>query len=124
MIRRLIVPLTAAVVSLHAGQVVAQTPFPAPLPNQSASPFPPVNGVAAAPKFLISLQASSGGALRSLAALIILPRRSASSRKGTKPFMQASAEPLAWGGPPDGAIPPAGMAPRSKTEPPEAGAAL
>jgi hypothetical protein len=49
MIRRLIVPLTAAVVSLHAGQVVAQTPFPAPLPNQSASPFPPVNGATGAP---------------------------------------------------------------------------
>ncbi len=49
MIRRLIVPLTAAVVSLHAGHALAQTPFPAPLPNQSASPFPPVNGVAAAP---------------------------------------------------------------------------
>jgi len=49
MIRRLIVPLTAAVVSLHAGHAVAQTPFPAPLPNQNASPFPPVNGVAAAP---------------------------------------------------------------------------
>src|SRR5262245_46857545 len=49
MIRRLIVPLTAAVVSLHAGHAVAQTPFPAPLPNQSASPFPPVNGMAAAP---------------------------------------------------------------------------
>lgn len=54
MIRRLIVPLTAAVVSFHAGHVFAQTPFPAPLPNQSAapansSPFPPVNGVGAAP---------------------------------------------------------------------------
>lgn len=49
MIRRLIVPLTAAVVSLHAGHVFAQGAFPAPLPNQSASPFPPVNGVAAAP---------------------------------------------------------------------------
>jgi len=49
MIRRLIVPLTAAVVSLHAGHVLAQGAFPAPLPNQSASPFPPVNGAAAAP---------------------------------------------------------------------------
>ena len=49
MIRRLIVPLTVAVVSLHAGHVFAQGAFPAPLPNQSASPFPPVNGVAAAP---------------------------------------------------------------------------
>ena len=51
MIRRLIVPLTAAIVSLHAGHVSAQGAFPAPLPNQSAapansSPFPPVNGAA------------------------------------------------------------------------------
>ena len=54
MIRCLIVPLTVAVVTLHAGHVLAQTPFPAPLPNQgaapaNASPFPPVNGAAAAP---------------------------------------------------------------------------
>ena len=35
MIRRLIVPLTAAVVTFHAGQVFAQGAFPAPLPNQS-----------------------------------------------------------------------------------------
>jgi hypothetical protein len=52
MIRRLIVPLTAAVVSLQAGHAFAQSAFPAPLPNQSAapagaSPFPPVNGAAA-----------------------------------------------------------------------------
>src|SRR5438445_6383459 len=51
MIRRLIVPLTAAVVTVHAGHVFAQGAFPAPLPNQSAapanaSPFPPVNGAA------------------------------------------------------------------------------
>jgi hypothetical protein len=51
MIRRLIVPLTAAVVTIHAGQAFAQGAFPAPLPNQSAapanaSPFPPVNGAA------------------------------------------------------------------------------
>ena len=50
MIRRLIVPLTAALVSLHAGQAGAQGAFPAPLPGQgaapAASPFPPV---AAAP---------------------------------------------------------------------------
>jgi hypothetical protein len=52
MIRRLIVPLTAALVSLHAGQAGAQGAFPAPLPGQaaapSASPFPPVNGAPAA----------------------------------------------------------------------------
>ena len=51
MIRRLIVPLTAAAVTFHAGHVFAQSAFPAPLPNQSAapasaSPFPPVNGAA------------------------------------------------------------------------------
>src|SRR5437016_5330996 len=44
------------------------------------------------------LQASSGGALRSLAALIILPFFSASSRKGMKFFMQASDGPPAWVG--------------------------
>jgi hypothetical protein len=51
MIRRLIVPLTAAIVTVHAGHVFAQSAFPAPLPNQraapaNASPFPPVNGAA------------------------------------------------------------------------------
>src|ERR1043166_860623 len=40
------------------------------------------------------LQASSGGACRSLAALIILPFFSASSRSGMKPFWQA----CAWAG--------------------------
>jgi hypothetical protein len=53
-IRRLIVPLTAAVVTLHAGHGFAQGAFPAPLPGQAAtpannaSPFPPVNGTAPA----------------------------------------------------------------------------
>jgi hypothetical protein len=46
----LIVPLTAALVALNAGQGFAQTPFPAPLPRQAAPAsdpaFPPVNGSA------------------------------------------------------------------------------
>jgi hypothetical protein len=50
MIRCLIVPLTVAVVIVHAGQTFAQGAFPAPLPGQAApsnaSPFPPVNGAA------------------------------------------------------------------------------
>jgi hypothetical protein len=51
-IRRLIAPLTVAIVALHAGQAGAQGAFPAPMPNQSAapanaSPFPPVNGAPA-----------------------------------------------------------------------------
>jgi hypothetical protein len=49
-IHRLIVPLTAALVALNAGQGFAQTPFPAPLPRQAAPAsdpaFPPVNGSA------------------------------------------------------------------------------
>lgn len=49
-IRRLIVPLTVAVVTFHAGQVLAQGAFPAPLPGQAPPrndpAFPPVNGAA------------------------------------------------------------------------------
>ena len=66
MIRRLIVPLTAALVIVHAGQVFAQSAFPAPLPNQSAapanaSPFPPVNG--AAPSAAGAAPRRSGGSV-------------------------------------------------------------
>ena len=69
--------------------------------------------ISASPKLTISLQASSGGALRSLAALISLPRFSASSRSGAKSFMQASDGPEADGGAPrplpySGAAPPCG----------------
>ena len=67
MIRRLIVPLTAAIVTLFAGQSFAQGAFPAPLPGQTgASPFPPVNGappaVAAAPPTSAFPPAGAGGA--------------------------------------------------------------
>jgi hypothetical protein len=48
-IRRLIVPLTvAAAFAACAVQANAQGAFPAPLPGQAASPFPPVNGAAPA----------------------------------------------------------------------------
>jgi hypothetical protein len=52
-IRRLIVPLTVAVVTLHTGQAFAQGAFPAPLPGQAGPvrndpAFPPVNGAAPA----------------------------------------------------------------------------
>jgi hypothetical protein len=57
-IRRLIVPLTVAVVSVHAGQTFAQGAFPAPLPGQAApsnaSPFPPVNAAAPASSFPVT----------------------------------------------------------------------
>jgi hypothetical protein len=47
-IRRWIVPLTVAVFTAHAGQLLAQGAFPAPLPSQIANDpaFPPVNGSA------------------------------------------------------------------------------
>jgi hypothetical protein len=49
-IRRLIVPLTAAVVTVCAGQASAQGAFPAPLPGpiKNDPAFPPVNGNAPA----------------------------------------------------------------------------
>jgi hypothetical protein len=47
-IRRLIVPLTVAAMAGCAVQANAQGAFPAPLPGQAASPFPPVNGQAPA----------------------------------------------------------------------------
>ncbi|WP_439359840.1 hypothetical protein [Bradyrhizobium sp. DASA03007] len=48
MIRHLMVPITAAMVTMGAAGAHAQSAFPAPLPNQAAtsSAFPPVNGSA------------------------------------------------------------------------------
>jgi hypothetical protein len=55
MIRQLMVPLTVAVVTFHAGQVSAQGAFPAPLPGMGGAAndpaFPPVNGAAPTPSF-------------------------------------------------------------------------
>ena len=60
-IRRLIVPLTVAFVTAHAGQGFAQGAFPAPLPGQGTikndPAFPPVNG--AAPAASVGAPASS-----------------------------------------------------------------
>ena len=51
-IRRLIVPLTLAIVTAYAGQASAQGAFPAPLPGRAGQAndpaFPPVNGAAPA----------------------------------------------------------------------------
>jgi hypothetical protein len=51
MIRLIIVPLIAAVVTILAAQALAQGAFPAPLPNEHSapadgSPFPPIKGPA------------------------------------------------------------------------------
>lgn len=50
MIRHLMVPITAAMITMGAAGAYAQSAFPAPLPNQAASSsaFPPVNGSAPA----------------------------------------------------------------------------
>jgi hypothetical protein len=65
MIRRLIVPLAAAIVTLHAAQSFAQGAFPAPLPGQAGaangSPFPPVNGAAGSPAFGAAPAAAPAG---------------------------------------------------------------
>lgn len=55
MIRHLIAPLAVAIVTFHAGQVLAQGAFPAPLPGKAGTvndpAFPPVNGAAPTPSF-------------------------------------------------------------------------
>jgi hypothetical protein len=69
MIRHLILPLTAAVVTFHASQAFAQSGFTAPLPSQaeapasSASPVPHVNG--AAPSAPVGASAALQAASRS-----------------------------------------------------------
>lgn len=88
-IRRLIVPLTVALVTCHAGQGFAQGAFPAPLPGQAAptnaSPFPPVNGAAPA--------ASIGGPSP-------FPATGAAPIAGSA-FERPPAPPSQAGGPPD-----------------------
>jgi hypothetical protein len=87
-IRRLIVPLTVAVVTFHAGQVLAQGAFPAPLPGQAAPrndpAFPPVNG--AAPT------ASIGAAPGSFPATGTAPVSSAFERAPAAPQAAGSAD--------------------------------
>jgi len=88
-IRRLIVPLTVALMTCHAGQGFAQGAFPAPLPGQAApsnaSPFPPVNGAAPA--------AAAGGASP-------FPATGAAPITGSA-FERGPAPPSQGGGPPD-----------------------
>jgi hypothetical protein len=88
MIRRLIVPLTVAIVTLHAGHAFAQGAFPAPLPGKTDTAndpaFPPVNGAAPATSF--------GAA----------PTQSSFPATGATPFSSAPmAAPPTQAGPPD-----------------------
>ncbi len=88
MIRRLIVPLTVAIVTLHASHALAQGAFPAPLPGKAGTAndpaFPPVNGAAPATSF--------GAA----------PAQGSFSATGATPFSNAPmVAPPTQAGPPD-----------------------
>jgi hypothetical protein len=87
-IRRLIVPLTVALVTCHAGHVFAQGAFPAPLPGQAApsnaSPFPPVNGAA---------PAATGGAPSPFPATGVAPITGSAFERGPAPPSQAGGPP-------------------------------
>jgi hypothetical protein len=86
-IRRLIVPLTVAVLTVHAAQSFAQGAFPAPLPGgqaapTNASPFPPVGG---APR------AATGVAPGSFPAAGAAPLTGSAFERGPAPPSQAGA---------------------------------
>jgi hypothetical protein len=84
MIRRLIVPLTVAVVTFHAGHALAQGAFPAPLPGQPLKndpAFPPVNGAAPA--------AAIGGAPSSFPIQGAAPITGSAFERGPAPPSQA-----------------------------------
>jgi hypothetical protein len=71
---RLLLPLTAAIVAFHTGQVVAQNAFPAPLPNQAeapangASPIPHLND-ASIPSAAVSGRSQTETCMQGFAAL-------------------------------------------------------
>ena len=96
-IRRLMVPLTVAAIAACAVQANAQGAFPAPLPGQAASPFPPVNGGAPA-------NASPFPPVNGAAPATSVGQPSA--------FPSGGAAPIAGGAPtqPMGAAPPPGAA--------------
>jgi len=81
-IRRLIVPLTVAVVTVCAGHAFAQGAFPAPLPGQIKNDpaFPPVNGAA---------PAASGGAPSSFPVQGAAPIAGSAFERGPAPPSQA-----------------------------------
>lgn len=94
-IRRLLVPLTLAVVTAHAGQACAQGAFPAPLPGQQTiqrndPAFPPVNG--AAPTASIGAPSSSSFPVNGAAPIAggftpAAPQPQAGAEQCTKEFL-------------------------------------
>src|SRR5258707_11457702 len=97
-IRRLIVPLTVVAIAGCAVQANAQGAFPAPLPGQAASPFPPVNGAAPA-------NASPFPSVNGAAPAVSLGQPSAFPSSGAAPLAGgAPTQPM--GAPPSGAAGP------------------
>jgi hypothetical protein len=98
-IRRLIVPLTVAALAACAVQANAQGAFPAPLPGQAASPFPPVNGATPANN------ASPFPPVNGAAPATSFGQPSAFPSNGAAPIAGgAPTQPM--GAPPPGAAPP------------------
>jgi hypothetical protein len=97
-IRRLIVPLTMAAFTACAVQADAQGAFPAPLPGQAASPFPPVNG--AAPANASPFPPVNGSApAASFGQPSAFPSNGAAPIAGGAPTQPMGAPPQAAGGP-------------------------
>jgi hypothetical protein len=82
-IRRLIVPLTVAAMTVCAGQALAQGAFPAPLPGpiKNDPAFPPVNGAAPTP--------SAGGGASSFPVQGAAPITGSAFERGPAPPSQA-----------------------------------
>jgi hypothetical protein len=96
-IRRLILPLTVAAVAACAAPANAQGAFPAPLPGQAASPFPPVNG---APGNASPFPPVNGGApAASLGTPSAFPSNGAAPISGPGVSAQPMGPPQQAGGP-------------------------
>ncbi len=98
-VRRLIVPLTVVAFAACAVQANAQGAFPAPLPGQAASPFPPVNG--APPANSSPFPPVNGAAPASLGQPSAFPSNGAAPIAGGAPTqpMGVGPPPGAGGGP-------------------------
>jgi hypothetical protein len=96
-IRRLIVPLTVAALAACAVQANAQGAFPAPLPGQAASPFPPVNG--AAPANASPFPPVNGAPAASLGQQSAFPANGAAPIAGGAPTAPMGAPPPGAAGP-------------------------
>jgi hypothetical protein len=98
MIRRLIAPFVVAVVTFHAGQVLAQGAFPAPLPGKAGTAndpaFPPVNGAAPPPSGAFGNAPPPSGAFGNAPAQASFP---GAAPMASSPF----AAPPTQGGPSD-----------------------